>query len=228
MIECLKLCQSFGGLQVLTGLDLRVGKSEILGLIGPNGAGKSTLFNTLTGVHPARSGTIRIEGKEVRIQGPDHAARLGIARTFQTPRPLAGLSVLENVLVATADLDFAQECLHQAGIESSAERWAGELNLMDRKRLEVARALALRPKVLLLDEAMAGLTLSEMVEAIAWIRSLKTKGIAVIWVEHVMSALFQTCDRIAVLYQGSILREGTPAEISKDEMVRRIYLGEDS
>jgi branched-chain amino acid transport system ATP-binding protein len=228
MIECLKLCQSFGGLQVLTGLDLRVGKSEILGLIGPNGAGKSTLFNTLTGVHPARSGTIRIEGKEVRIQGPDHAARLGIARTFQTPRPLAGLSVLENVLVATADLDFAQECLHQAGIEISAERNAGELNLMDRKRLEVARALALRPKVLLLDEAMAGLTLSEMVEAIAWIRSLKTKGIAVIWVEHVMSALFQTCDRIAVLYQGSILREGTPAEISKDEMVRRIYLGEDS
>jgi branched-chain amino acid transport system ATP-binding protein len=228
MIECVGIRQSFQGLEVLKGVDLRVSAGEVVGLIGPNGAGKSTLFNAITGVHTPISGRIRLEGSEVRISSPDQAARLGIARTFQTPRPLSSLTVLENLLVATTDRAWALQCLEDAGLSPAASRPSGELNLMDRKRLEIARALALRPRILLLDEALAGLTPGEIEEALKLIRSLKSRGLAVIWVEHIVSAVFRTCDRIAVLVQGTLLCEGPPAEVAANPAVKRAYLGDES
>ncbi|MBU6152727.1 MAG: ABC transporter ATP-binding protein [Bdellovibrionales bacterium] len=227
MIRCQQIRISFGGLQVLKGVDLSVQEGEVLGLMGPNGAGKSTLFNVLTGVHSPDSGTIFLKDQVVRLRNPATAAALGIARTFQTPRPLLGLSVFENVAVATADHDLAIRCLQKVGLQNQRDRDSGALNLMDRKRLEVARALALRPKALLLDEAMAGLTAVEMEEATSLICSLKESGVAVVWVEHVMGPLFRTCDRIAVLDQGRIICDGTPDVVSKNPEVLRVYLGEE-
>ncbi len=228
MIRCEGIRISFGGLQVLTGVDLTVNAGEVLGLMGPNGAGKSTLFNVLSGVHAPDSGKIFLQGFEIKMRNPAIAANLGIARTFQTPRPLTSLSVLDNVAVATPDLDLALRCLQLVGLRERKDLNSGGLNLMDRKRLEVARALALKPKVLLLDEAMAGLTTGEMEEATQLILGLKESGLAVVWVEHVMGPLFRTCDRIAVLHQGKIMREGAPAMIFEDPEVRRVYLGDEA
>ena len=228
MIRCEEIRISFGGLEVLTGVDLAVNAGEVLGLMGPNGAGKSTLFNVLSGVHAPDSGKIFLQGFEIKMRNPAIAANLGIARTFQTPRPLTSLSVLDNVAVATPDLDLALRCLQLVGLRERKDLNSGGLNLMDRKRLEVARALALKPKVLLLDEAMAGLTTGEMEEATQLILGLKESGLAVVWVEHVMGPLFRTCDRIAVLYQGKIMREGAPTMIFEDPEVRRVYLGDEA
>ena len=226
MIRGEGLRMSFGGLEVLSGVDLSVGPSEVLGLMGPNGAGKSTLFNLFSGVIQPKRGKIFLGDHEVRLRNPTDAAKFGIARTFQTPRPLTELTVLENLKVATPDHPFALECLAEVSLQNQYDRNSGDLNLMDRKRLEIARALALKPRVLLLDEAMAGLTASEMEVAIELIRKLKARGLAVIWVEHVISALLRTCDRIAVLNQGKIIREGSPSTIMEDPEVKRIYLGE--
>jgi branched-chain amino acid transport system ATP-binding protein len=228
----------FGGLAALSGVSLTVGQGEILGLIGPNGAGKTTLFNLITGLLRPSDGRIVFRGIDITLW-PSHAiCRLGIARTFQLIRTFPGLSVLENVLVglyfgrdgealpkAQAQAE-AMDLLRFVGLHASGERPAGSLPLADRKRLEVARALATRPALLLLDEAIAGLTPTEGKDLMNLIGRIRDGGTTIIMIEHIMKAIMHLSDRIVVLHHGEKLAEGTPREIVQDETVVNAYLGE--
>ena len=235
LLELRGLCKSFKGLQALDSVDLEVLRGEILGLVGPNGSGKSTLINLVSGHYRSDSGRMVFEGRDLARLQAHRIARSGIARTYQIPRPFAHLSVLQNVVLPAM---FGRERLGRAAAEREALTWleftglagkAGDLpdglNLHQRKFLELARALASRPKLLLLDEVLSGLTPSEIDGAIRTIRAIRDQGATIVFVEHVMRAVMELTDRIVVLNNGRVIAEGTPDEAMRRPEVVTAYLG---
>jgi branched-chain amino acid transport system ATP-binding protein len=228
----------FGGLAAVADVDFHVDEGEVLGLIGPNGAGKTTLFNLISAALNPRPGVIRFQGREITRKKPYQICRMGIARTFQTVKIFAGLPVMQNVLaaayfggssyVSTAEAEArAREALAFVGMTPAAGTPAHDLTLANQKKLEVARALATRPKLLLLDELMAGLTHTEVTEAMTLIRRIKQQGITIVMIEHVMHAIMNICDRIIVLDHGKKIADGTPQEVASSRTVIEVYLGEE-
>jgi len=234
MLELAMLCRSFGALRVIDNLDLRVEPGEILGVLGPNGAGKTTLFNIVAGVLPPSAGRVRFEGRDITRMRAWDRCRLGIGRTYQVPRPFTHMSVFENVLVAAVHggrmrvrpaKERAQEVLEFTGLAHRRALAAGDLSLLDLKRLELAKALALRPRLLLLDEIAGGLTDAECDALLEIVRAVRAQGVTIVWIEHVIHALRRIASRFAVLHFGSILCSGSPEEVMSDSRVKEVYLG---
>ncbi|MGE8367338.1 ABC transporter ATP-binding protein [Cupriavidus sp.] len=228
------LVKRFGAVTVADNLSVTLGHAEALGVIGPNGAGKSSFFNLLSGNIRADSGRILLEGRDVTNASPNERAIAGIGRTYQIPRPFSQLTVFENLLVgaffgARMDARRAQqhcyETLALTGLLRHADKPAAALSLLERKRLELARALATRPKVLLLDEIAGGLTEGEAAELVATIQSIHAHGTAIIWIEHVVHALLAVVSRLMVLSFGKKLMEGEPSAVMNSAAVRDVYLG---
>lgn len=228
------LTKRFGGLEALKDISFSVNRGEIVGLIGPNGAGKTTLFNCLTGFLRIDAGQVRFQGTAITNWPAHRICRLGVVRTFQVVQILTGLTVLENVMVGaflnhsrTADArSKALEVLSQLGMDAKADSAAGGLTLPEKKRLEVAMCLATDPRLLMLDEAMAGLTPTEVHEAVNALKALRQRGMTLIVVEHVMEAIMPIADRLIVLESGRKVAEGTPEEILSNERVIAAYLGD--
>lgn len=226
--------KKFGGLTAVNNANLFVEKGEIVGLIGANGAGKTTLFNIISGALKPTTGKIIYKGKEIQMLKPYTICNLGIARTYQIVKPFASLTVLENTMVGallrTPDIDVARkkslEVLKSVGLDHRKHIKGSDLNLPELKRLEVARALATEPDVLLLDEVAAGLNPTECNAVIKLIRDIRDSGITVFIIEHVMKAIMSLSDRIYVLNQGNLIAEGTPQEIANNPEVIKSYLGE--
>ena len=235
ILELIKVRKFFGGVKAVESFSLDVGEGEIVGLIGPNGAGKSTLFNCVAGVFPPTAGEILFQGMKINNQKPWDLCRKGLARTFQIVKPFASRTVLYNVMVgafATTDKraeaeQRALKVLHDLHMEGKKDLRAGNLTIADRKRLEIAKALATRPKLLLLDEVMAGLRPTEVDEMVAIIKRLREGGMTIFVIEHIMRAIMALSDRIAVLHFGTKIAEGPPQEIAHDERVIKAYLRED-
>jgi branched-chain amino acid transport system ATP-binding protein len=236
LLEVSGLSRSFGGLRAVHDVTFQVEQGTVVGLIGPNGAGKSTVFNLIAGALKPDAGTIAFDGRETTGQPTHTIARLGLARTFQLTRPFLALSVLDNVAVAglsrQASLDRARAeartILDLLGLDQWAAQPAAVLSTAGRKRLEVARALALRPRMLLLDEVLAGLIPSERQRMVDILRRLRAEGITMLFVEHVMAAVMALSDRILVLHHGELLAAGTPDEVTRDRRVIEAYLGEEA
>ena len=235
LLELDGVTRQFGGLKAVSELTLSVPQGEVIGLIGPNGAGKTTLVNVITGVHPASAGTVRFAGRDVTRLAPWQAARRGIARTFQIVQPFPEMTVLENVAAAAmfaggsrygcdAERD-AREHLRFVGLGEFADRRAAGLTLASRKRLEFAKGLAMRPRLLLLDEVNAGLNATEVDEALALIRAIAARGVTILIIEHLMKVVLSLCTRIVVLHHGELIAQGDPQTIVKDPRVIRAYLG---
>ena len=223
----------FGGVTAVNNVSLSLGSGEILGLIGPNGAGKTTLFNAVTGFAPMHSGRISLLDKDITALPAFKRTRLGFGRTFQTERPFEELTVLENVLIAAfltvrrrSEAErLAMSVLEQVGLADRAHQPALDLNLARRRRLELAKALAVKPKVIFLDEIMAGLNPPALREMIAFVRSLSGQGLAVLMVEHIMEAIIELSDHVIVLASGAKIAEGTPQQVTSNERVIEAYLG---
>jgi len=226
----------FGGLQALTNVTFDLPEGQILGLIGPNGAGKTTLFNVVNGVYPPEDGRVIFRGKDVTTTKTYYHARMGMARTHQIVQPLNELTVRENVIVGAcfgrenqslrqAGM-VAEEVLEFLGLLPRIDQMAGSLNVAEKKRLEMARALAARPYLLLLDEVLAGLNRAEIAMMVETVRNIRQQGITIIMIEHVMHAVMNVSDRIIVLDYGQQIAEGTPEEIAVDEKVIEAYLGD--
>ncbi len=229
-----KIHKRFGAVVVADGIDLALGEGEALGIIGPNGAGKTTLFGIASGTVASDSGRVIFNGTDITRLAPERRCRLGIARSFQIPQPFSGMTVFENLVVAAAfgsghsERDVYGRCtelLEQCGLAAKANRPAGRLTLLDRKRLELARALASRPRVLLLDEVAGGLTEHECAALVALIREIRRSGVSIIWIEHVVHALVAVVDRLVVLYAGALIAEGEPRTVIQSPAVREIYMG---
>ncbi|HUN90950.1 MAG TPA: ABC transporter ATP-binding protein [Burkholderiaceae bacterium] len=228
--------KSYGSLRVTDGLSLAVSRGEALGIIGPNGAGKTTLMNLIAGDSVADAGRITFCGQDVTTLSPAARCRAGIARSYQIPHPFVGLSVYENVLVGAmfgggigerAAQPVALRVLQRTGLASKANRVAGALPLLDRKRLEMARALATRPTLLLLDEIAGGLTEHEVHELLATIRSIREEGVTILWIEHIVHALTAIVGRLLALDFGRRIAEGEPTAVMADPAVKEIYMGID-
>jgi branched-chain amino acid transport system ATP-binding protein len=226
----------FGGLQALTQVTFDLPEGQILGLIGPNGAGKTTLFNAINGIYPPEEGRIIFRGKDVTTTKTYHHARMGMARTHQIVQPLNELSVRENVMVGACfgrenqnlkrAAEIADEVIEFVGLTVRTEQLAGSLNVAQKKRLEMARSLAARPYLLLLDEVLAGLNQSEIASMVETVKKIREQGITIIMIEHVMKAVMNVSDRIIVLDYGEQIAEGTPEEITSNEKVIEAYLGD--
>jgi branched-chain amino acid transport system ATP-binding protein len=224
----------FGQVLVADGLSLAVEDGQLLGIVGPNGAGKTTLFGMISGDVSPDSGVITLGGKPITSLGPAARTRLGIGRTYQVPRPFEHMSVFENVLTGAVhgarlgkaeSRETALGVLELTGLLPVANRPAGRLTLLARKRLEVARALATRPTVLLLDEVAGGLTDPEVDELLEIVAALRRQGLTVLWIEHVVHALLRSVDRLVCLAAGALVADGAPAEVMADPTVRQVYLG---
>ena len=226
--------KSFGALKVTDNITLAVARGETLGILGPNGAGKTTLFNLISGDVRTDAGRVSFDGRDVSREPPHRRCRLGIGRSYQIPQPFGAMTVFEN-LVAAASFGSQQpekdtyaravEILRETGLLAKANRLAGSLTLLDRKRLELARALAISPKVLLLDEIAGGLTEHEAKELVEEIRRIKSQGVTMVWIEHVVHALLAVADRLFVINFGQKLAEGAPEAVMNDAEVRRVYMG---
>ena len=228
------LCKSFGALTVADAVTFDVAEGEALGIIGPNGAGKSTLFNLITGNLRPDAGTIRFHGRDVTATSPMARVGLGMGRSFQIPQPFETLTVYENLVVAAAfgqglseraAVPVCAEILERTGLAPRANLVAGKLSLLERKRLELARAMATGPSLLLLDEIAGGLTEGECAALVATIRALHAEGITIVWIEHVLHALTSVVGRLVVLDFGRVIGVGEPAAIMASKEVREIYLG---
>ena len=233
LLEVEGLTRRFGGVNAVAGLSFEVREGEILGLIGPNGAGKTTVFNLVTGFVRPSGGEIRFEGRSIVRRRPHVVTKRGIARTFQIVQPFAGLAVRENVTLAAflrhplrREAEAAAEAaLARVGLGNRADDLAGRLTLMDQKRLELARALATRPRLLLLDEPMGGLNATEVVEASRLVREVRDSGVTVVLVEHVMKAIMRISDRVVAMHQGEKIAEGPPARVVEEPAVLAAYFG---
>jgi len=229
-----KISKRFGAVVVARDIDLALAEGEALGIIGPNGAGKTTLFGMATGTVAPDGGRILLAGADITRLPPERRCRLGLARSFQIPQPFGGMTVFENTVVAAAfgrgkrEHDVYASCidiLDRCGLAAKANRVARSLSLIDRKRLELARALATQPRVLLLDEVAGGLTEHECATLVTLIRQVRETGVSIIWIEHVVHALIAVVDRLAVLHAGDIIASGEPDAVIKSPQVAEIYLG---
>jgi branched-chain amino acid transport system ATP-binding protein len=228
------ISKRFGAVVVADGIDLALQSGEALGVIGPNGAGKTTLFGMITGTVAPDSGRVLFEGRDVTHHAPERRCRMGIARSFQIPQPFGGMTVFENLVVAAAfggghrERDVYLRCaelLERCGLADKANRQAGSLTLIDRKRLELARALATEPRVLLLDEVAGGLVEHETAALLELVRQVRASGVSIIWIEHIVHALIAAVDRLVVLHGGAFIAEGEPAEVIRRPEVAEIYMG---
>ena len=233
LLEVAGLCKRYGAIVVADEVTFSLDVGVCLGMIGPNGAGKTSVFNLIAGTVAADGGVIRFDGRDVTGLAPHRRARLGIVRAFQIPQPFPHLTVYENVLAATSfgaglptseAAAWALAVLEDTGLAGKSRVLAGQLPLLDRKRLELGKALASRAKLLLLDEIAAGLTEREVEELVALIAALKSRH-AVIWIEHIPHALRAVADRVMVLHFGKNVLEGTPADVMASALVREIYMG---
>ncbi len=224
----------FGAIVVADRIDLSLGEGEALGIIGPNGAGKTSLFGIMTGTLAADEGRVQFDGRDITDETPERRCRLGIARSFQIPQPFGGMTVFENLAVAAAfggnkrEHEVYPGCialLEKCGLIDKANRRAGGLTLLDRKRLELARALATGPRVLLLDEVAGGLIEHETAALIDLIKQVRESGVSIIWIEHVVHALVASVDRLVVLHQGSLVADGEPTAVIRLPEINQIYMG---
>jgi len=234
MLAAVELRKRFGALAALDGVDFTVGPGEAVGIVGPNGAGKTTLLNVLAGTVAPSSGSVSFQGVAVTRAGASRRSRLGIARAHQVPRPFGGMTVFENCFVAAttgggmrrrAAYDRCLEVLDVCGLSELGNRRAETLGLLGRKRLELARALATNPVVLLLDEIGAGLTDAEADELVAMIKALHASGIAIVWIEHIVHVLVQGIERLVCMDTGRVIADGEPATVMRDARVIDAYLG---
>jgi branched-chain amino acid transport system ATP-binding protein len=237
ILEGERVTRYFGGLAAVSKVDFHIDEGEIVGLIGPNGAGKTTLFNLISAALALRSGVIRFKGESITGLKPYRICRMGVARTFQSVKVFANMPVLQNVslgsiygsqfAVSKADAKReAMELLAFVGLSAASDTIARDLTLANQKRLEVARALATKPELLLLDELMAGLNPTEVAQAMELVKKIRDRGITIFMVEHVMKAIMSICDRIMVLHHGEKIAQGTPQEIATSKKVIEVYLGE--
>ncbi len=234
LLELKSVARRFGGLRVIENLDLEVGRGEILGVLGPNGAGKSTLFNLVAGVLAPSAGELWFEGRNITSMKVWFRRRLGIGRTYQVPKPFTHMSVFENVLVAAAHggslgmraaREEAAATLEFTGLAGYGAKPAGELSLLNLKRLELAKAIVRQPRLLLLDEIAGGLTDAECDTLLGMLGAIHARGVTIVWVEHVIHALKRIATRLAVLHSGAILVEGEPDAVLADDRVKEVYLG---
>ncbi len=237
ILEVKRLFKAFGGLEAIRDLDLAVNEGEIVGLIGPNGSGKTTLFNLIGGVLRPDRGEIRFNGQNITGHKPHRVCQSGIARTFQLTKPFAQMTALQNVMIGRmygsdpvrSMRQAEEECeniLEFIGLGGRSLSVAATFGLVDRKRVEIARALATKPKLLLLDETMAGLNPTEMEDALQLVKAIGDSGITLIVVEHLMKAILEISSRVIVLNYGEKIAEGTPQEVVKNQRVIEAYLGE--
>jgi branched-chain amino acid transport system ATP-binding protein len=234
LLELDGVCKSFGRVVVADQLSLRIGERDMVGIVGPNGAGKTSLFSLISGDLTPDSGQVKLDGTVVTRQGAASRCRLGIGRTYQVPRPFGAMTVFENILVAVqqgaglrrgASYARAAAVLARAGLAAEANSPAERLGLLQRKRLELARALATGPRLLLLDEVAGGLTDPEVAQLVEIVRGIRADGVAILWIEHVVRALTGTVDRLLCLAGGRFVGDGRPAEVLAQPAVREVFLG---
>jgi branched-chain amino acid transport system ATP-binding protein len=234
LLQARGLSKSFGAVPALHEVSFNVMPGEVLGILGPNGAGKTTLFNVVSGDLKRDDGDLIFAGQQLHREPPHRLCRMGIGRTYQIPRPYDNMTTFENLLVAASfgggrseseSYGVCAQILRDCELSGKANRMAGRLTLLDRKRLELARALASDPKLLLLDEIAGGLTDDEGKDLVALIRRIRNRGITIVWIEHVVHALLAVADRIMVLNFGQKIAEGLPQAVIKDPEVKRVYMG---